>query len=79
MRGTVLPLLQYAFMAWCPVKEKARGDLYLYVIRNIARGHVVIVSFRQNVDVKKRSRGSSVSIMTRLRAGGPRMNSRRGQ
>jgi hypothetical protein len=28
MRGAVLPLLQYAFMAWCSVKE-AQGQLYL--------------------------------------------------
>jgi hypothetical protein len=29
MRGAILPLPQYAFMAWCSVKRKAQGQLYL--------------------------------------------------
>jgi hypothetical protein len=29
MSGDIPPLLQYAFMAWCLVKEKAQGQLYL--------------------------------------------------
>jgi hypothetical protein len=28
MRGTILPLPQYAFMTWCSVK--AQGEIYLY-------------------------------------------------
>jgi hypothetical protein len=32
MRGAIHPLPQYAFMAWCPVKEKAQGLLYLYLL-----------------------------------------------
>jgi len=27
--GAILPLPQYAFMAWCSVKRKAQGQLYL--------------------------------------------------
>jgi hypothetical protein len=30
MRGAIPPLAQYAFMAWCSVKDKAQGQLYLY-------------------------------------------------
>jgi hypothetical protein len=29
MRGAIPPLPQYAFMAWCSVKNKAQGQLYL--------------------------------------------------
>jgi hypothetical protein len=29
MRGAIPPLPQYVFMAWCPVKKKAQGQLYL--------------------------------------------------
>jgi hypothetical protein len=29
MSGAILPLPQYAFMAWCSVK--AQGQLYLYI------------------------------------------------
>jgi len=29
MHGTILPLPQYTFMAWCPVK--AQGQLYFYL------------------------------------------------
>jgi hypothetical protein len=33
MSGAILPLPQYAFMAWCPVtKRKALGQLYLYLL-----------------------------------------------
>jgi hypothetical protein len=31
MRGAIPPLPQYAFMAWCSVKEKAQGQLYFYL------------------------------------------------
>jgi hypothetical protein len=31
MHGAIPPLLQYSFMAWCSVKKKARGQLYLYL------------------------------------------------
>jgi hypothetical protein len=31
MRGAIPPLPQYGFMAWCPVKIKAQGQLYLYL------------------------------------------------
>jgi hypothetical protein len=30
MLGAILPLSQYAFMAWFSVKRKAQGQLYLY-------------------------------------------------
>jgi hypothetical protein len=33
MRGAILPLPQYAFMAWCSVK--AQGQLYLYLCLSI--------------------------------------------
>jgi len=29
MRGDIPPLPQYAFMAWCSVKRKGTGQLYL--------------------------------------------------
>jgi hypothetical protein len=31
MRGVIPPLPQYAFMAWCSVKEKEQGQLHLYL------------------------------------------------
>jgi hypothetical protein len=30
MSGATHPLPQFAFMAWCSVKKKAQGPLYLY-------------------------------------------------
>jgi hypothetical protein len=30
MSGFIPPLLIYAFMAWCSVKKKAQGQLYIY-------------------------------------------------
>jgi len=32
MRGSINPFPQYAFMAWCSVKKKTRGQLYLYLL-----------------------------------------------
>jgi hypothetical protein len=32
IRGTILPLPEYAFMAWCSVKAKGQLDLYVYSI-----------------------------------------------
>jgi hypothetical protein len=32
MRKVILPLPQYTFMAWCSVKNKAQGQLYLYLL-----------------------------------------------
>jgi hypothetical protein len=34
MRGAILPLLQYSFMAWCSVK-KAQGQMYLYLYQAV--------------------------------------------
>jgi hypothetical protein len=31
IRGAIPPLHQYALMAWCSVKNKAQGQLYLYL------------------------------------------------
>jgi len=30
MSGTIPPLPQYAFIAWCSFKKKAHGQFYLY-------------------------------------------------
>jgi len=30
------PLLQYTFMAWCSVKNKGQGQLYLYLCVGVA-------------------------------------------
>jgi hypothetical protein len=32
MSGAIHPLPQYAFMAWCTVKKKAQGQLYLHLL-----------------------------------------------
>jgi hypothetical protein len=48
MSGYVLPLPQYAFMAWCSVKKKAQGQLYLYLLSepyNFNHGHKEVVLF----------------------------------
>jgi hypothetical protein len=33
MRGAIHSLPQYAFVAWCSVKNKAQGQVYLYFAR----------------------------------------------
>jgi hypothetical protein len=35
MHGAILPLPQYAFMAWCLFKKKAQGPLYLLPYKEI--------------------------------------------
>jgi len=35
MRGSIPPLPQYNYMAWCSVKKKAQGQLYIYLIKFI--------------------------------------------
>jgi hypothetical protein len=46
MSGAILPLPQYAIMAWCLVK--ARGELYLYLTIFIGEGHVVRMEEMRN-------------------------------
>jgi len=39
MRGTILPLPQYAFMAWCSVKKKHRDNFtLLYPVKGVMAG-----------------------------------------
>jgi hypothetical protein len=35
MSGAITPLPQYAFMAWCSLKKKHRGQLYLYFSQTV--------------------------------------------
>jgi len=46
MRGAIPLLPQYTFIAWCSVKEKAQGQLYiLYITLNIIYIFKVSVSY----------------------------------
>jgi hypothetical protein len=49
MSGDILPLPQYAFMAWCSVK--AQGQLYLFTF-TFTFYHFVI-SFSEFIEVKR--------------------------
>jgi hypothetical protein len=35
IRGAVFPLPQYALMAWCLIKKKEQGPLYLYLYLSV--------------------------------------------
>jgi hypothetical protein len=49
MSGTIPPLPQYAFMAWCSVK--AQGQLYLYL--SLATGKLMDISGKyKNISMK---------------------------
>jgi hypothetical protein len=39
MRGAILPLSQYVFMAWCLIKHRDTFNFYLYVSVGIALGY----------------------------------------
>jgi hypothetical protein len=58
MPGAIPPLLQYAFMAGCSVKTKARGQLHLYLTLSIIefvisnrRGFLFLKFSQQQVEV----------------------------
>jgi hypothetical protein len=73
MGGAVPPLPQYAFMSWCSVRgSTGTGD-------NFMHEYVSLISVTEHINrvstgiihahVIQRSRDSSVSIVTKLRAG----------
>jgi hypothetical protein len=58
MSGAIPPLAQYAFTAWCSVKKKAQGQLYLYLTKYYSDTLTpyldVISRFAQRAIVSKR-------------------------
>jgi hypothetical protein len=42
MRGAILPLLQYAFMAWC--SDEAQGNFTFYIYIGLQIGYTVNIN-----------------------------------
>jgi hypothetical protein len=51
MGKAIPPLPQYAFMAWCSFKEKAKGQLYFYLLRNKCASFEAFTAVMSQVEV----------------------------